>query len=282
VVSSFVVRRPGEPDLAASVSYPEGAAKAAVFIVHGHGEHIACYQHVIDDWRARGFAVACYDLRGHGNSGGPPSHITHFDDYLRDSHAVLDELARDPRWKATGRPIVFAHSLGALIAIQLVLSSQGSFRGLALSSPYLGLAAKVSRFVLWLGRALSRSWPTFTLSSPVRAGVLTHDPERIAFIESDRSRTPAVTSRFFSEVERVQALTLSSARDVRLPVYCLAAGNDRVVDVAVTQRWFSQVSSRDKQLVVIPGAFHELLNEIERAQYLEQYAACFARWADNP
>jgi alpha-beta hydrolase superfamily lysophospholipase len=281
-VSSFVVRRPGEPDLAASVSFPDGEAKAAVLIVHGHGEHIACYSHVVDDWRARGFAVACYDLRGHGNSGGPPSHIAHFDDYLRDTHAVLDELAGDPRWKAAGRPIVFAHSLGGLIAIQLVLSSQASFRGLALSSPYLGLAVKVSRLVLWLGRTLSQSWPTFTLSSPVRAGVLTHDPERISFIESDRLRTPAVTARFFSEVERVQRLTLSAAKDVHLPVYCLAAGNDRVVDVATTQRWFEQISSRDKRLSVVPGAFHELLNEIERAQYLEQYATCFARWAASP
>jgi lysophospholipase len=281
-VSSFVVHRPGEPDLAAIVQFPEEEAKAAVLILHGHGEHLACYAHVMDDWRARGFAVACYDLRGHGDSGGPPSHIAHFDDYLRDTHAVLDELARDPRWKAAGRPIVFAHSLGGLIAIQLVLSGQASFRGLALSSPYLGLAVKVSRFVLWLGRALSQSWPTFTLSSPVRAGVLTHDPQRISFIESDPLRTPAVTSRFFSEVERVQRLTLNSAKDVSLPVYCLAAGNDRVVDLATTERWFSQISSRDKQLSVIAGAFHELLNEVERARYLEQYAECFARWAAIP
>ncbi len=274
-----MVRRPGEPDLAATVSYPEATAQAAVIIVHGHGEHIACYQHVIEDWRSRGFAVACYDLRGHGNSGGRPSHIEHFDDYLRDTHAVLDELARDPRWQAAGRPIVFGHSLGGLIAIQLVLSSQATFRGLALCSPYLGLAVKVSRFVLWLGRSLSQSWPTFTLSSPVRAAVLTHDPEKIAFIENDGSRTPAVTSRFFSEVERVQRLTQTSAANVNLPVYCLAAGNDRVVDVAITQRWFAQVSSRDKQLSVIPGAFHELLNEVERGQYLQQYAECFSRWA---
>lgn len=276
------MRRAGEPDIAASVSFPDTQPTAAVIIIHGHGEHIGCYAHVIEDWCTRGFAVACFDLRGHGNSGGRPSHIEHFDDYLRDAHAVLDELALDPRWKAAGRPIVFAHSLGALIAIHLVLSSQDRFRGLALCSPYLGLAVKVSRFVLWLGRSLSQAWPTFTLSSPVRARVLTHDPQKIAFIEHDPLRTPAVTSRFFVEVERVQRLTVTSAGDLRLPLYCLAAGNDRVVDVAATRAWFARVGSPDKHLSVVPGAFHELLNEVERGQYLQQYAECFARWAASP
>jgi alpha-beta hydrolase superfamily lysophospholipase len=275
------VRRSGEPDLACSVSFPEGEAKAAVLIVPGHGEHMGCYSHVIEPWQARGFAVACFDLRGHGKSQGPRSHIEHFDDYLRDAHAVLDELAREPRWSSVGQPIVFGHSLGGLIAIQLALSSQSRFRGLALSSPYLALAVKVSWLALWLGRTLSASWPSFSLSSPVRARILTHDPEKIAQIENDQARTSAVTARFFSEVERVQRVTLRSAADVRLPVYCLAAGNDRVVDTRATERWFRGISSRDKHLAIVPGAFHELLNEIERAQYIDQYADCFARWSGS-
>jgi alpha-beta hydrolase superfamily lysophospholipase len=273
------VQRPGEPDLACNVRFPEGTSKASVLVLHGHGEHLSCYDHVVEQWISSGFAVARFDLRGHGNSGGKRSHIQHFDDYLRDAQAVLDQLGREPRWQATGRPIVFGHSLGGLIAIQLAFSSQGGFRGLALSSPYLALAAKVTGFVLWLGRTLSHSWPSFTLSSPVRAHVLTHDPQKAAQIESDRMRTPQVTARFFSEVERVQRVTLDSAADVRLPVYCLAAGNDRVVDTRVTQRWFEHIGSPDKQLSVIPGAFHELLNEVERAQYIQQYAECFQRWA---
>jgi len=279
VVSFFVVRRAGQPDLACDVHFPEHTARAAVLLIHGHGEHQGCYREVIQAWRARGFAVAIFDLRGHGNSGGKRSHIQHFDDYLRDAHDVLSELQRDPRWSSLGPPIVFGHSLGALIAIQLVLSAQSAFRGLAMTSPYLGLAAKVSPFVLWLGRTLSKSWPSFSLSSPVQSRVLTHDAAKIAECEADALRTSAVTARFFTEVERAQALALAQAPDLRVPVCCMAAGDDRVVALSVTHEWFSRVGSRDKELRVMVGAFHELLNEVERVEYISAFADRFERWS---
>ena len=53
---AFLVRREGEPDLAGSVSFPEGDAKASVLILHGHGEHVGCYQEVMERWQASGFA----------------------------------------------------------------------------------------------------------------------------------------------------------------------------------------------------------------------------------
>ncbi|HTM44204.1 MAG TPA: lysophospholipase [Polyangiaceae bacterium] len=281
-MASFTVQRSGEPALACAVHFPENRPHATVLIIHGHGEHQGCYRHVIDAWLQRGFAIGIFDLRGHGNSQGKRSHITHFDDYVHDAQAVLAELDRQGPWRDVGRPIIFGHSLGGLISIQLILSAQANFRGLAMTSPYLGLAVKVSPIALWLGRTLSNAWPTFTLNTPVKSTVLTHDPEKKAECDADTLRTSAVTARFFTEVERVQRLTLSTAKDVRLPVYCLAAGDDRVVSVKTTERWFADLGSEEKELRVIPGAFHELFNEIDRARHLSATADCFERWAAKP
>jgi alpha-beta hydrolase superfamily lysophospholipase len=278
-MSPFVLQRFGEPRICGETQFPGGTALAGVLIVHGHGEHGGCYRHVSEAWVARGFAVARFDLRGHGRSGGRRSHIQHFDDYLRDAHAVLSELGKDARWRELGPPIVFGHSLGALIAIQLVLSAQGDFRGLAMTSPYLALAGEVSAVLQGIGRTLSRSWPTFTLSSPIRSRVLTHDVQKMAECDADPLRTSAVTARFFTEVERVQALCQRSAGDLTLPLYCRAAGDDRVVSLAAAQRWLAGVRSKDKEVVVVPDAFHELLNEVDRGTHIAAFADRFERWA---
>lgn len=280
-MSVFRVQRPGEPSLACTLDLPEDDARAAVFMIHGHGEHRGCYQEVAAAWRARGYAVARFDLRGHGQSGGQRSHINHFDDYLRDAHAVLAELDRQSRWQNLGEPIVFAHSLGGLIAIQLVLSARSQFRALAMTSPYLALAKEVSPVLQWIGRTMSHSWPTFSLNSPVKSRVLTHDPQKIAQCDADALRTSAVTARFFTEVERAQALTLRSAGDFTTPLFCLAAGDDHVVSTAAIERWFAAVASRDKQLKVVAGGYHELLNEPERAQYIAALADHFDGWTST-
>jgi len=50
---------------------PEEPPKAIGCLVHGLGEHSGRYAHVGKAFADAGFALASFDLRGHGKSGGP-------------------------------------------------------------------------------------------------------------------------------------------------------------------------------------------------------------------
>jgi alpha-beta hydrolase superfamily lysophospholipase len=46
----------------------------------------------------------------------------------------------------------------------------------------------------------------------------------------------------------------------------LQAGDDRVVSAAAAERFFQDMGASDKELVVYPGLYHEILNETSRAE----------------
>ena len=92
---------------------PAGDAKAAMLMVHGLGEHSGRYDHVVDFLTARGFDVARFDLRGHGNSGGPRGHSPAFDTLLDD----IDRFAEVAADALESRPVLlYGHSLGGKVA----------------------------------------------------------------------------------------------------------------------------------------------------------------------
>jgi alpha-beta hydrolase superfamily lysophospholipase len=56
-------------------TFPAGAARAAILLVHGHGEHSGRYAALPAQFVPRGYAVWAYDLRGHGRSSGQRGHV---------------------------------------------------------------------------------------------------------------------------------------------------------------------------------------------------------------
>ncbi len=68
-------RAGGAPRLSFAVHPPAGAARGAVLLTHGYGEHSGRYVEVISGWTQSGLVVASYDLRGHGHSEGHRGHV---------------------------------------------------------------------------------------------------------------------------------------------------------------------------------------------------------------
>ena len=46
------------------------------------------------------------------------------------------------------------------------------------------------------------------------------------------------------------------------------AGDDRIVDAAVSQVIFDRLGASDKNLTVYPSLFHEIYNEVDRQRVL--------------
>jgi lysophospholipase len=115
-------------------------------IVHGAGEHAGRYGHFIRHVADAGWGVIAGDLRGHGRSGGVPTHLDHFDQYLADLDLIWDHYRLQAESTA-----VFGHSMGGLIGVRFCQTRPGRTSALVLSAPLLGLKVRVRFAILQTG-----------------------------------------------------------------------------------------------------------------------------------
>jgi alpha-beta hydrolase superfamily lysophospholipase len=261
---------------------PAATARGAVLITQGYSESIERYEHVARAWTEAGFAVAAWDLRGQGLSSGRRGHVNDFSEFTGDLGAIIDRLNENHGWSQFSPPILFGHSLGALISTVAALNEPSRFRGLGLGSPFFGLALKPAAWRVHLGRKLTKLWPTYTDRAGLSIDLLTHDPNRVQMIKDDHLRFETITARWFTETEAARARVYESFASLDLPVFCLAAADDYVADVAITRRIFANSSNDRHHLEVIPDTYHELHQEVRRDEYLQRFQETFALWVRAP
>jgi alpha-beta hydrolase superfamily lysophospholipase len=271
--------RPGQPRLSFRIDAPSGPASGRVLMIHGYAEHSARFDHVVSIWRERGLCVARFDLRGHGRSDGARGHVARFSDYVDDVTALFTKLDGSPEWTGTRPPVLFGHSLGGLIASHSALALGPRVSGLALTSPFFGVAKPPLLIQRVLAPILARVAPTLKQPSGLLGRDLTHDEDIVKAYDSDPLHFNHVTVGWFDEVSRAQADLMERASTLTTPCFCIAAGDDRAVSVAATQRFFQLIGSAEKELDVRPGLFHEVLNEPDYRDHAGRLADRMLRWS---
>lgn len=245
--------------------------RGTVVILHGYCEHRGRYRHVAEHLNKHGYHVLVGDLRGHGDSAGERGFVRRFTDYLEDAQAFLSCAAAElpsPGSGAAAKPILLGHSMGGLVGLQFALAFPDALRALTLSSPFLGLKIMVPAWKRSLGLAASLLRPTLRLPSGLRAADLSHDPEIGRSYDADPLVTHDATARWFTEITAAQADLRTRSGRIRVPTLMQVAGDDRIVDAAVSQIIFDRLGAPDKNLTVYPGLFHEIFNELDKQRVL--------------
>ena len=264
--------RNGQPTLHYVLAGPAAglSAKGSVLVIHGYAEHGGRYLELIEALVVRGYLVAALDLRGHGLSEGFRGHCDAFDDYLLDVDVLLEELARDPAWSGSGKPVLLGHSFGGLIAFHSALANPGRARGIFLSSPFFGIKLAVPVVKRAAARLLSRIVPTFGLPSGLSGRDVSHDPEKIKEYDEDPLNGKKATARWYTETVAAHARAFEQAPSFHAPLEIFAAAADRVVSPEATRAVFDRVGSARKTLTMLEGQFHEIFNEVDRKATIQR------------
>lgn len=237
---------------------PDAAPRAVVALMHGYAEHSARYDHVGIALARAGYAVMAIDARGHGRSTGRRGYVVNFDDFVDDLELMVRRASQ--RWPDL--PLfVLGHSNGGLISLRLALRKPSHVKAFVFSSPVLGVAPDLSPIKQKVGLLAAKIMPTLSIPSGIDAASLSQLEEVVAQHGRDPLNFPTATAGWFSQMLSAINDLKRRAGELSHPSLMLVAGEDRIVDPKGSERFFHTMGSHDRQLEVLPGLYHEILNE---------------------
>jgi alpha-beta hydrolase superfamily lysophospholipase len=279
--------------------------RGAIQVSHGMAEHSARYRPLAEALTAKGFGVWAHDHRGHGKTAGDVSRRGFFaakggwrrvvdDIYLVNAH-ILKNHPGVPR-------VLFAHSMGAFMAQQVMFERGDEFKAVVLSASTCGVAnplAPVGRLIARVERARLGASAASPLLTKLSFGEF-NKPFRPARTEFDwLSRDPAEVDKYIADpwcgfdvstqlwIDLLDALpTLSDPQNLarvpkELPIYILAGSEDpvngKLKGLHRLVKDYNRAGVRDITWRVYTDGRHEMLNETNRHEVLTD----LTKWLDR-
>jgi len=241
-----------------------------ILFVHGYLTNTGIHARILRMLTLAGYRVLSLDLPGHGLSSGDAYNVRDFSEYGNAVEAAV-RAGRDSGF-FTGKPIVaIGHSTGCSAIIEYATTRKSAFRDHILLAPLVRSAMwDLSQFgTAVLGWAIQRI--------PAARGRGSHDQAYKAFIKTDTAYEPiTIPLAWVRSLARWNVEVKSRFRpDVKFLV--IQGDSDVVVDfkygLPVLQSHFTT------DLVMIPGADHELTNE--RKVITDQVDAQVLAWLER-
>lgn len=231
--------------------------KGTLVVVHGYYDHAGIFANAIEFGLAQDMAVLAFDLPGHGLSSGEQVAIDSFDQYAD----VLDVVLSAAQKLLPAPYFALGQSTGGAVLLNYFWRYEAArvaplLQRIALCAPLLLprgwqpsghiLYAVLHHFIKRLKRPLSRS---------------SHDPSFIRFIdEQDCLQSPTLSVRWVSAMKAWdQQFRAFPPLDKSV---LIVQGTD---DLTVAWQYNLQQIKRalpHAQIALIPGAGHQLVNEI--------------------
>jgi alpha-beta hydrolase superfamily lysophospholipase len=278
--------------------------RAVVQINHGLAEHAARYQRFARFLAARGYHVYVHDHRGHGATRAPDSIPGAFASRDGASKVIADVAAihaligeRHP-----GLPVVtFGHSMGGLIALNFAETHPAASAALAVwnSNFNAGLAGRAGQAALRLEAFFKGSdtpstiLPKLTFQAWANAmpdrrtdfDWLSRDPLEVDLYVVDPLSGWDATVSMWQDVFRLIYAGGDAANLAKLPkalpIHLIGGAEDPATDKGEAVTWLAEQMQKsglsDVTVEILAGTRHETLNEINRDQSMDSFAA----WLDS-
>jgi alpha-beta hydrolase superfamily lysophospholipase len=241
-------------------------ARRAVVLVHGLAEHSGRYDHVGAWLSTRDCAVHAYDHRGHGRSDGLRGHVRAFSELLDDLEAFLQIVRREH----PDLPLVIVgHSMGGLVTTALLAERKPDVACAVTSGPPLELPEHVSASRRRIARVLRRLAPRLRMAAGLAPETLSRDPEVVRGYVEDPFVFRRVTVSLATELLEAVTRTAASAANVQVPLLMLHGEADQLCSSRGSRAFHGQLRGAGHRLRIYPQLRHEIFNEPEQEQVLE-------------
>lgn len=248
---------------------PHGEPTGIVVLVHGYAEYGARYAHVAERLTPLGVAVYAEDHMGHGHSDGERALITDFGDVVAD----LETLVRIVTDAHPEVPLLMiGHSMGGLLTARFAQANPDAVAGIAFLGAVIG----------------DWNWARDALAAPELPEAATdfsgmsRDESTVVAYSTDPLIYRGRYKRPLLEAE-MRALDGFQADIDRLtmPVLFCHGDDDPYVDYRTSLAAVEAMPSADTTIRVYEGARHELVNETNRDEVIDEIVAFVARLIDG-
>ena len=213
---------------------------------------------------ADGLAVYAVDLRGRGNSDGERFYVDNFEDYVSDVEAVV-KVARS---RESSLPVfLLGHSAGGVVSCLYTLDHQAELAGLICESFAHELPAP--DFALAVFKGLGYLAPhAHILHLPNER--FSRDPKVVEAMNED----PLIAhetqpTRTMAAMVRADERLKKEFPQITLPVLILHGTADQNTRPSGSQHFYDLAGSADKTLKLYEGGFHDLLNDLDKRQVMQ-------------
>jgi alpha-beta hydrolase superfamily lysophospholipase len=241
---------------------PPEKPRAAIMLVHGHGEHVGRYDHVAAALAEKGYAMLGFDLRGHGKSGGPRGHTPSYD-------ALMDDIAsfsRQADERYPGLPhFLYGHSMGGNLVLNFALRRKPDLHGVIATDPWLKLAFDPPASQVLLGRLTNGIAPAFVQHSKLDTKGLSHDQAVVTAYANDPLVHDKISARLFVTIYESGLWALEHAAEFPLPLLLMHGAADPITSARASQE-FARKAGDKVTIKVWDGLYHEIHNEPEKAE----------------
>lgn len=236
---------------------PEDTVKRVVVVVHGYAEHGGRYGHVAEALAGDGAAVYAPDHIGHGRSEGERALIVDFEHVVDDLHGLLDIARREH----AGVPVVMAgHSMGGLLTGRYAERYPEELAGVVFLGAVLGDWQ-------WARDVLEHGIP----DEPSDPAGMSRDPDTVRSYADDPLVYHGSYKRTLLEAE-VAALDRFKVEidRITMPVLFQHGEEDPFVPYRTSLAAVRRMPSKLLTVQIYPGARHELVNELNRAEVIAE------------
>lgn len=245
---------------------PDTPPRAVVVLSHGLGEYARRYDHVAERFGRAGLVTYALDHRGHGRSGGKRMLVRDIGEYTADFDTLVGIATREHHGL---KSVVLGHSMGGGIVFAYGVERPDNYDLMVLSAPAVAAQEAVSPVLAFVAKALGAVIPGVP-AQELDVDAISRDPEVVAAYRADpliyHGKVPFGVGRALILVgetmpQRAPALTA--------PLLVVHGSDDRLVSVEGSRRLVGSVGSSDVELKVYPGLYHEVFNEPEQDQVLD-------------
>jgi alpha-beta hydrolase superfamily lysophospholipase len=252
-------------------TYAVDRPRAVVLIVHGLGEHAGRYTHVAAALTSAGMSVYAIDGRGHGRTGAKQTggNLAQLGKLgpggLRAAVADITQLTQLIRTANPGVPIVLlGHSMGSLMSQILINSNAADYQGVILS----GTAYRMPGFME--AGDLNKN---FAVAGGTGHEWLSRDPAVWEYFHTDPWTFDADTLRLFGLADGLRLFGTPARHMAQVPILIIIGekdplGGEKSV-LKLADAYITKAGQNDVTVEVYPEARHELFNETNKQQVLD-------------
>lgn len=227
----------------------------------GDGEYFIMFADQVVEQTQTAFYIL--DYRGHGRSDGRKGDIRHFQSFIDD----LKEFWEYIRQKYPHIPMVLmGESMGGIVTLNFVAQNPTLCNGIIEFAPavkinlasvsFMDLLRGIGAFFVYLFRPGVR---LINAKGNEEVGI-----KNLIHQEYDRTNPfhlEKVSLRYLFQLNKYSKKAYHAGRNIICPIIIFQGEEDRGVSVEGVKAFFQTISSKDKELILVPEGFHALFTD---------------------